>query len=181
MSSASSETLSKAGSEIWLKTGLKTGASESSAEGAPSQRGRGRFSPRSTHCAVEVRPKTPRAAAEADAVDRAICRRAAVSPGCGRARRCRPGNCRERPRASPDRARFDRRLGLSDILEKGKLAVKAPPAAGLEQFGEVLQPLLGKSRPARDDVTAARHVESVCHEPARKEKNGRRRNRHESI
>jgi hypothetical protein len=83
-----------------------------------------------------------------------------------------------RRQIAPD---LDRRLGLPDILEKGKLAVKTPPAAGLEQFGEVLQPLLGKSRPARDDVTAARHVESVCHEPARKEKNGRRRNRHESI
>src|SRR5204862_8024813 len=40
-----------------------------------------------------------------------------------------------------------RSLGLLDVLEKGKFAVKAAPAAGLEQFGEILQPLLGKSAP----------------------------------
>ena len=53
----------------------------------------------------------------------------------------------------------------------------AAPAPGFEQFGEVFQPLLGKSAPARDNVATVSHVHSMCHEPARKEKNGRRRNR----
>ena len=76
---------------------------------------------------------------------------------------------------------FHRRLGLPDVFEECGLAVKAAPAAGLEQFGEVLQPLLGKIAPARKDIAAASHVESLCHEAARKEKNGRRRNRTKSI
>ena len=76
---------------------------------------------------------------------------------------------------------FDRGLGFLDIFEKSEFAVIAAPAAGLEQFGEVIQPLLGKSAPARDNVAAARHVQSMCHEPARKEKNGRGRNGNESI
>jgi hypothetical protein len=59
--------------------------------------------------------------------------------------------------------------------------VKAAPAAGLEQFGEVLEPLLGKSAPARDGVATACHVHLMCHESARKEKNGRGRNERESI
>ena len=83
-----------------------------------------------------------------------------------------------RRQVAPD---FDRGLGFLDIFEKGAFAVIAAPAAGLEQFGEIFQPLLGKSAPARDDVAAARHVQSMCHEPARKEKNGRRRNGNESI
>ena len=64
-------------------------------------------------------------------------------------------------------------LGLLDILEEGDFAVKAAPAAGLEQLSQILQPLLGKSAPARDNIAATFHVESMCHEPARKEKNGR--------
>jgi hypothetical protein len=36
--------------------------------------------------------------------------------------------------------------------------VIAAPAAGLEQFGEMFQPLFGKIAPARDNVAAARHV-----------------------
>jgi hypothetical protein len=47
-------------------------------------------------------------------------------------------------------------------LEELDLAVKAAPAPGLEQFGEVFQPTLGKIAPARDDFAAKRHV-SVCH------------------
>jgi hypothetical protein len=76
---------------------------------------------------------------------------------------------------------FDRDFGFPDILEKGLFAVKAAPTAGFEQFGEIFQPLLSKSAPARDNVAAMYHVESMCHESARKEKNGRRRNRNESI
>jgi hypothetical protein len=76
---------------------------------------------------------------------------------------------------------FDRGFGFPDILEKGLFAVKAAPTAGFEQFGEIFQPLLSKSAPARDNVAAMCHVESMCHESARKEKNGRRRNRNESI
>ena len=53
---------------------------------------------------------------------------------------------------------FDRCLGFLDIFEKCLFAVKAAPAPGLEQFGEIFQPLLGESAPARDDVAAARHV-----------------------
>src|SRR5580704_13681533 len=58
--------------------------------------------------------------------------------------------------------------------------MKAAPTAGFEQLSEIFQPLLGKCTPARDDVAAAGHVGSICHESARKEKNGRRRNRNES-
>ena len=76
---------------------------------------------------------------------------------------------------------FDRGLGLLDILEKGAFAVITAPAAGLEQLREVIQPLLGKSAPARDNVAAACHVQSMCHKPAREEKNGRGRNGNESI
>ena len=65
---------------------------------------------------------------------------------------------REASRAAQIAPDFDRGLGFLDILEKGEFAVKAAPAAGLEQFGEVFQPLLGKSAPARDDVAAACHV-----------------------
>ena len=86
-----------------------------------------------------------------------------------------------RPRASTERARSPPRSWLPGYFRETRFAVIAAPAAGLEQFGEIFQPLLGKSAPARDNVAAACHVESMCHEPARKEKNGRRRNRHESI
>ena len=57
----------------------------------------------------------------------------------------------------------------------------AAPAAGLEQLGKVIKPPLGKIAPTRDNVAATRHVCSMSHEPARKEKNGRRRNGDESI
>src|SRR5258708_30323708 len=63
---------------------------------------------------------------------------------------------------------FDGGFGFLYVLEKGELGVVAAPAAGLEQFGEVLEPPLGKRAPARDDVAAPRHVWTVCHEPARK-------------
>ena len=53
---------------------------------------------------------------------------------------------------------FDGCLGLLDILEEGDFAVKAAPAAGLEQLSQVLQPLLGKSAPARDNIAATFHV-----------------------
>jgi hypothetical protein len=45
----------------------------------------------------------------------------------------------------------------------------------------VIEPLLGKSAPAPDNVATARHVQSMCHKPAREEKNGRGRNGNESI
>src|SRR5580692_3533327 len=76
---------------------------------------------------------------------------------------------------------FDGGLGFLDILEKGAFAVIAAPAAGLEQLREVVKPPLGKSAPAPDNVATARHVQSICHEPAREEKNGRGRNGNESI
>ena len=76
---------------------------------------------------------------------------------------------------------FDRGLGFLDILEKGEFAVITAPAAGFEQLREVIEPLLGKSAPAPDNVATARHVQSLCHKPARKEKNGRGRNGNESI
>src|SRR5665811_559345 len=88
-----------------------------------------------------------------------------------------PGGLARR-QIAPD---FHRGFGLLDILQERELAVIAAPAAGLEKFGEVLQPLLGKIAPARDDVAAPCHVQLMCHEPARKEKNGRGRNRNESI
>ena len=63
--------------------------------------------------------------------------------------------CLARRQIAPD---FHRGLGLLDVLEKGEFAVIAAPAAGLEQFGEVLQPLLGQSAPARSIFAAASHV-----------------------
>ena len=98
------------------------------------------------------------------------------------ARKHRPRNCQAKLRASTDRARFPPPIwppgcfrGMRSRCESG--------ASGrtFEQFGEVFQPLLGKIAPARKDIAAASHVESLCHEAARKEKNGRRRNRTESI
>src|SRR5438270_13822319 len=77
---------------------------------------------------------------------------------------------------SPD---FHRCLGFLDIFEKRPFRVIAPPAPGLEQFGEMFQPLLGKAAPARNNIATC-PVYTMCHEPARKEKNGRRRNRDES-
>src|SRR6202012_5391046 len=68
---------------------------------------------------------------------------------------------------------FHRGFGFPDVFEERDLAVIAAPAAGLEQLGQVVQPLLRKIAPACENVAAARHVESLCHKPARKEKNGR--------
>ena len=59
--------------------------------------------------------------------------------------------------------------------------MKPPPPAGFEEFGEIVQSLLGKSAPARNGVATACHVDLMCHEFARKEKNGRGRNERESI
>ena len=59
--------------------------------------------------------------------------------------------------------------------------MKAPPAPGLEQLGEIFEPLLRKSAPTCDNVAAWRHVDSMCHEPAREEKNGRDATGDESI
>ena len=69
---------------------------------------------------------------------------------------------------------FHRRLGFLDILEKGAFAVIAAPAAAFEQFGEVFQALLRKQAPTAEHVGVARRVVSMCHEPARKEGNGRK-------
>src|SRR4051812_35062459 len=40
----------------------------------------------------------------------------------------------------------------------------------------MFEPLLGQHAPALDDLAAARHVRSLCHEKVRKEENGRQRN-----
>ena len=53
---------------------------------------------------------------------------------------------------------FDGGLGFLDVFEKCEFGVIAAPAPGLEQFGEVFQPPLGKIAPARNDVAAACHV-----------------------
>jgi hypothetical protein len=68
-------------------------------------------------------------------------------------------------------------LGFLDVFEKRVLRVKAAPASGFEQLGEVFQSLLSQLAPARDDIAAMSDVLSMCHiKPARKEKNGRGRN-----
>ena len=84
---------------------------------------------------------------------------------------------------SDDASRVNRLRQVSTAIlaswmfsRKCDFAVKAAPAAGLEQLGEVFQPLLGEIAPARDNVAATCHVSSMCHEPARKRENGRRRN-----
>ena len=75
---------------------------------------------------------------------------------------------------------FDGSFGFLDVFEKDGFTVVATPASGSEQFGEMFQPLFGKLAPARDDVAATCQVGSICHQNARMEKNGRRRNRTES-
>ena len=59
--------------------------------------------------------------------------------------------------------------------------MKPPPPAGFEEFGEIVQPLLGKSAPARHDVAPACDVELICHEPARKERRKTRTQRRRRI
>src|SRR4051812_42587564 len=59
--------------------------------------------------------------------------------------------------------------------------MKPPPSAGFEQFGEVLQPLLGESAPTRNDIAPTGDVELIGHEPDRKERSGRGRNGDESL
>lgn len=88
---------------------------------------------------------------------------------------------RESSRINRSRQSSTAALGFLDILEKGEFAVITAPAAGFEQLREVIEPLLGKSAPASDNVATARHVQSLCHKLARKEKNGRGRNGNESI
>ena len=79
---------------------------------------------------------------------------------------------------------LDRFLGFPDIFKKSVFGVKAPPAPGLEQFGEVVQPLFRKIALAGNDIAATRQVRAcvyvMCHKTARKRENGRRRNRDES-
>jgi hypothetical protein len=48
--------------------------------------------------------------------------------------------------------------------------VIAAPTSGFEQFGQVFQPPLCQTAPARNDIAATSHVLSVCHKFARKEK-----------
>jgi hypothetical protein len=60
-----------------------------------------------------------------------------------------------RRQIAPD---FDRGFGFLDIFEKCEFAVIAAPAPGLEKFGEIFQPRLGKGAPAREDVAAPCHV-----------------------
>src|ERR1700743_430852 len=64
-------------------------------------------------------------------------------------------------------------LGLLDIFQERQFAVIAAPAPGFEQFGEMLEPLLGQRAPAVKDFLRARYVRSLCHEKVRKEENGR--------
>ena len=66
-----------------------------------------------------------------------------------------------------------RSFGFPDILEEGSVAVIAAPAAALEQLRKPVQPSLGKRTPAPEDIATTRHVHLMCHEQARKEKNGR--------
>src|SRR6266699_4527171 len=66
-------------------------------------------------------------------------------------------------------------FGFLDIFEKGAFAVIAAPASALEQFGEVFQPLLGQRVPSRGEKVPATDIQAMCHESARKEKNGRGR------
>ena len=110
-----------------------------------------------------------------------IHRPAAARAARGRARTCRSAELSsEASRDQQIAPGFDRGFGFLDVFEKDGFAVIAAPAAGFEQFGEMVQPLFGKLAPARDDVAATCHVGSMCHENARMEKNGRRRNRTES-
>ena len=53
----------------------------------------------------------------------------------------------------------------------------AAPAPGLEQFGEMIEPLLGQRAPAVEDLLSPRQILSLCHEKVRKEKNGRKTQR----
>ena len=72
---------------------------------------------------------------------------------------------------------LDRVFGFLDIFQKREFAVIAAPAPGLEQFGEVIEPLLGQRAPAVENLLAPRHVHSLCHEKVRKEENGRKTQR----
>src|SRR6185312_3929787 len=91
-------------------------------------------------------------------------------------RRCRSHLMRRR-QAAPG---FDGEFRFLDILQKGGLGVVAPPAAALEHFGKIVQPLLGQRAPARDDLAAGRLVSAMCHEPARKKKERTQTRTHES-
>ncbi|MBA7468611.1 hypothetical protein ES707_03863 [subsurface metagenome] len=72
-------------------------------------------------------------------------------------------------------------LGFPDVLQKVVLAVIAAPAAGLVEFGEVVEPLFGKRGPPDDDVASPRDVGSYCHQFARKREAGRETQRTESV
>ena len=92
----------------------------------------------------------------------------AISPAARRARR-RARTCRSelsaRSLAGQQTAPgFDGSFGFLDVFEKVGFAVIAAPASGFEQFGEMFQPLFGKSAPARDDVAATCDVGSICHQ-----------------
>src|SRR5437588_7405963 len=82
-----------------------------------------------------------------------------------------------RQQIAPD---VDRVFGLLKVFTEAWLAVKAPPPSGFEKFGQILQALLGKRAPARNDVSPACDIEWIGHEPARKRKK-RGRNRDESL
>ena len=49
-------------------------------------------------------------------------------------------------------------LGFLNVFEKCDFTVIAAPTAGLEQFGQMLEPLLGERARARDNVATPRHV-----------------------
>jgi len=67
----------------------------------------------------------------------------------------------EASRVRSSRQGFDGGLGFLDVFEEGDFAVVAAPAAGFEQLGEVIQPLLGQDAPAREPRRARVSVQSV--------------------
>ena len=136
----------------------------------------GQLPGQSKHRAAAVRPLSRPAAAAASDPERATSR-------CGSVALARPSQEISTAELSREASRINRSRQISTAAlaswifsRKATFAVIAAPAAGLEQLGQILQPLLGKSAPARDNIAATCHVESMCHEPARKEKNGRGRN-----
>ena len=76
---------------------------------------------------------------------------------------------REASRDNRSRQVSSAALGLPNIFEKRRLAVEAPPPSGVEQFGEIFEPLFREIAPARDDFAAFGYVRLRCHKSARME------------
>src|SRR5579863_7713615 len=51
--------------------------------------------------------------------------------------------------------------------------VKAAPAPGLEQFGKIFEPLLGKGAPPRHNIAASCRARLMCHDPARQKRDAK--------